>query len=663
MAECNVRGACAACKASVSSSRSSNGNMARTTESRGSRHQSSAATRWGQRIPWSSPRALPLSCVLPPGGLPGEAELLWAIHSLYDDKLKPCSRLLRLRLAEQSGPRGGELKNCDVGQLMALCQSCASLHVEVSDEGRDWCALLPSRSSDFIDVYSEVDCYPEALWHAAEAYFKSLGESNDHKLPRGRYASARELMSRCLPFLMGFALGNICHFVQIAISKRKLLGYVDGGIVPYAHSTSMVKSCYAQDRLPFPAPSTTTNRRASQPKLEVADWETARARLHEILGRAAERGSGLVQLSNVKRLFRSLFQVELSETALGHTTLTGLLNDARFRDICAIQPQGCGHVVVPVACSASNNMLSNFTVVGDAAADAEPLPRMSAIRREGDSLVRPTLPVERTFIHFRLHTPRAIVPKSAHRSHSLPAPAGLVQIQKDHFEGPNNKTGLEAGNGISASKTAVAMLSSSLSVDECWDLEKASSSSLEDRSSPSSPFVLATPSPRSVTNDTQDEVTEDFERCAWEATCHALGLKPLDFYPASFASFDTSSGSGTPEADNNGQSSRVQFCIKEPLVFDEDELQEEVCSLRTPSPLYDNAAAWQWMQTSENKAHKAAAWTDQVTAADDEAPPLIHRNTARVPTDTIQMSDLSCASAPGIQTSQETLVLNLASML
>jgi len=589
-------GGSAACQASMLQSRSS----------KGSRHQIGARARHGRSNSGLPPLALPPSGVLPPADLPSEAELLWAVHSLYDDKLKPYSRLLRLRLAEQHGSRGNELRNCDEGQLMVLCKSCASLHVEASDAGGEWCALLVTRPSDFVDVYSEVDHYPEVLWHAAEAYFKSLGESSDHKLPRGRYASARELMSRRLPFLMGYALGHVCHLVQIAISKRKLLGYVDGGIVPYARCTSMVKSRCAQNKRPLPAPNATT-RRVSQSKLEVADWETARAKLREILGMATEKGSGPVQLSNVKRLFRSLFQTELSETALGHTTLTGLLNDARLCDLCTVQAQDRGHVVVPVPSLANSTMPSNFSVAREAAANAEQLPRWLSIGKESDLPVQPVLPVERTFIHFGVNTPRATLCKAAHRSRSLPAAASLAQIQKDHSTGANNSTGLEAGKLIAASNTAASMLSSPSSFDECLDLEEAGLSSWEGMSPQSSPVALATPSPRSTADDTKDE---DSERCAWESTCRALGLKPLDFDPASF---DTTSGSETPEADDEWQDTRVQFCINEPLAFNEDELQGELCSLRTPSPRYDDAAAWRRMQTSENKAGKAAAWTDQLT--------------------------------------------------
>jgi len=455
-------------------------------------------------------------------------------------------------------------------------------------------------------------------------------------------------------------LGHVCHFVQIAISKRKLLGYIDGGIVPYARSTSMVKSRCAQDRRPLPASNATTKRRVSHPKLEVANWETARAKMREILDVATEQGSDLVQLSNVKRLFRSLFQMELSETALGHTTLTGLLNDARFRDLCTVQVQGRGHVVVPVPSMASNTMPSSFSDAGEAAADAAHLPRSLSIRKESDFPVQSVLPVERTFIHFNLFTPRATSSKVAHRSSSLPAAAGLAQIEKkDHSTGASSNTGLGGGELTASSKTASTMLSSSLSVDERLDFEEARFSSLEGMSAPSSPFALATPSPRSTADDAQDE---DVERFAWEATCRALGLKQLDLDPASFS---TTSGSGTPEADDEWQDARIQFRIKEPLVCNEDELQGELCSLRTPSPRYNGTAAWHRMQTSEILAGKLAAWTDQLTSDNEKESACFHGDATGFPTPphTSQTADLSCPLTTAFQARPETLVLSLASML
>merc|ERR1712032_559876 len=163
----------------------------------------------------------------------------------------------------------------------------------------------------------------------------------------GRYASAKALAERQLPFLEGYSLGQICHITQLAISQRKLLGYFNGAIVPYDQSTSMLKCRCAQEQRPlFDSPVAASPEGRLQ--FQLADWGTARLKLREILDSAALRGSDQVPLSNIKRLFRSLYQMELSETALGYPKVTELLQDPRFNDICTVQLQERGYAVVPV---------------------------------------------------------------------------------------------------------------------------------------------------------------------------------------------------------------------------------------------------------------------------------------------------------------------------
>jgi len=54
-----------------------------------------------------------------------------------------------------------------------------------------------------------------------------------------------------------------------------------------------------------------------------------------------------IPLSNIKRLFKSRFQVELSETSLGHCKLSGLLQDPRVCDLCVVQLKKHGYAVYP----------------------------------------------------------------------------------------------------------------------------------------------------------------------------------------------------------------------------------------------------------------------------------------------------------------------------
>jgi len=86
--------------------------------------------------------------------------------------------------------------------------------------------------------------------------------------------------------------------------------------------------------------------------------------LREILDTAAQ-GHGSIPLSNVKRLFRSRFHLELSETALGHAKLSELLQDDRLSEVCAVRLQGHGYVVVPLQVPSSTIRLADALLPED----------------------------------------------------------------------------------------------------------------------------------------------------------------------------------------------------------------------------------------------------------------------------------------------------------
>mmetsp|Transcript_10162 Transcript_10162/g.22322 ORF Transcript_10162/g.22322 Transcript_10162/m.22322 type:complete len:574 (-) Transcript_10162:126-1847(-) len=278
--------------------------------------------------------------------VPLSDEVVEAVRSLYADELKPFGRILRKRMVERSSERcaGSQAaaKDVDVRQLLLACSACKQLRVE-SEEGGDWSALLVGRPSSFVDIYSSEDTYPASLWEAAELYFEALGDS-EMTLPGGRYSCAQVLRSRRLDFLQGLSLGRLCHVVQLAISQKKILGYLNGSVVPYQRSQSMVKERCAVWNQPF----STAGR--SDAGLQTATWDSVRSCLREILETfGSEQGTrGMLPLSNVKRLFRSHFQLELSETALGHAKLSELLQDSRLCDVCSVRLQGHGYVVVPL---------------------------------------------------------------------------------------------------------------------------------------------------------------------------------------------------------------------------------------------------------------------------------------------------------------------------
>jgi len=189
-----------------------------------------------------------------------------------------------------------------------------------------------------MDVYSPNDVYPQQLWDGAAAYFETL-DGDDVLLPGGRYSCAQALAKRQLAFLEGYSVGKICHIVQLAISQKKILGYLNGGVVPYNHSQSMVKEQCVLFKQPCAGP-------IKSEVMPISTWDQALTGVRKIMDVEIDRGQSVVPLSNVKRLFRSRFNLELSETMLGHLKLSDLLQDPKFGDICTVQLEGNGYNVI-----------------------------------------------------------------------------------------------------------------------------------------------------------------------------------------------------------------------------------------------------------------------------------------------------------------------------
>jgi hypothetical protein len=277
---------------------------------------------------------------------PELADVLRAIESLYVDQMKPYGRLLRKRIAENTDvsehARTGKLPEVDVQHLRALCLDCDEL-VMTHEACGDWSVTFVNRPLAFVDAYGTDDVYPSELWASLAAYLES-GPLDEMTFPGGRYACAQAFQRRELSFLEGYSLGQLCHIVQLAISDKKHLGYLNGSIVAYGRSQSMIKEQRALQHQALPL----VNDEAAA--LPCATWEQAIACVRLILDatQAAgdQEGPAQVALSNVKRLFRSQFGLELSETFLGHSKLSELMQDHHFEDLCYVSLGRQGYSVI-----------------------------------------------------------------------------------------------------------------------------------------------------------------------------------------------------------------------------------------------------------------------------------------------------------------------------
>jgi len=111
-----------------------------------------------------------------------------------------------------------------------------------------------------------------------------------------------------------------------------------------------------------------------------------RACLQRVLNDASSGGQP-VPLSNMKRLFRSKFHVELSETALGYAKVSELLQDPRVSDLCEVKLQGHGYVMMPAKPKTKRSLisLSESLCVDDAATN---VPSSATLGIDCGSLLR-----------------------------------------------------------------------------------------------------------------------------------------------------------------------------------------------------------------------------------------------------------------------------------
>jgi len=259
-------------------------------------------------------------------------EIVASVRSLYVDGLQTFGRILLQRLRERAAERFAASQGLPVDSvdpdtavaqvapkaLRAACEACNLLEVR-PEEGKQYTLVIKGESVEFLDVTSAADPYPEHLWQAFSKLVESWGE--EVSLPGGRYACAREVFRMNLPFMSGLSMAQVCHVVHLATTQRGLLGRKDGRLVAFRLSSDHMKAECASAQAP-----------TGREMLPVATLEQARACFRTLVASPPASESGIT-ISNVKRLFRSCFGLELSETALGHMRLVDLLRDPRFGDI------------------------------------------------------------------------------------------------------------------------------------------------------------------------------------------------------------------------------------------------------------------------------------------------------------------------------------------
>jgi hypothetical protein len=245
--------------------------------------------------------------------------LLEALTSLYEDQIMPVTRLVLRRIDEKYRERWSSK------QLLSLCGRVPEIKLA---EGSQIGAILlrdpPKDFEGFADQAVLDDPYPLELWFHIKAFLEEEVRLHDLRSkadapgwPGSRYEFAKWMRSR-LKWLSDYSLGQVCHMVHLCVSKRELLGYHRGDLVPFQLSENCRRKSHALLKIP-------SQIRPGESYAQT--WEQAR----DLIVRVLEQHGGKVPLACLKKLCRSTCSMELNECALGHTKLTELLQDDQLK--------------------------------------------------------------------------------------------------------------------------------------------------------------------------------------------------------------------------------------------------------------------------------------------------------------------------------------------
>jgi hypothetical protein len=249
--------------------------------------------------------------------------LLSSLNSLYEDQIMPNGVLLQRRIEEKYG------EHWSSKQLISLCSIMPEIKLVGGSKLHSSGTMVllqdpPKDFEGFVDPSLLDDEYPPELWLQVKAFLEEQviirnfqAQKDCPKWPGSRYLFAKWMRNR-LKCLAEYTLGHVCHIVHLCVSKRELLGYHHGNLVPYQLSDNCRKKSHAL--LSMPA-------QIRPGETYVQTWDQA----GEVIALVVEQGGGAVKLSCLKSMCRNICHVELSECALGHTKLMEFLQDYRLK--------------------------------------------------------------------------------------------------------------------------------------------------------------------------------------------------------------------------------------------------------------------------------------------------------------------------------------------
>ncbi|EEA07725.1 uncharacterized protein CMU_006480 [Cryptosporidium muris RN66] len=332
-----------------------------------------------------------------------------ALNSLYIDQTRPHIQELLRRIQERSTE---SFRNMKFGTKELLNE--LYIHKDeffVSESGEVYFTNNKVEESHWIDPKNPEDPYSPSIWKAFMQYIHNLiriGNFNPHfsnsshiesdkyqlnnnsgfsydylnyknnqvtpilmryQFKGGRYGVAIEIHKANIPELKDLSVGQICHLVQLAISKG-ILQYENNVLQPRCTCLKIAaavlaldiekdngkfdkgilnKSFVFNDRKNSSSSITTTDTEDNSSintspyrKSLAADIITLRKQIQRILRDYPEG----ILLSLLKKYFVSCWNTKLCPTVYGYTRISALLLSDNLKDICRLYVDSKNHVLV-----------------------------------------------------------------------------------------------------------------------------------------------------------------------------------------------------------------------------------------------------------------------------------------------------------------------------
>ncbi|CAK9029962.1 unnamed protein product [Durusdinium trenchii] len=238
-----------------------------------------------------------------------EEDLYVAVQALYLDEVYPQDVMLQWMLSGY--------KDVTVEEIQRVADKSATLQVEHGSSNRKGFAVLladpPMGFRGFDEGAEQVplDLFEEAVMLVLGGGWPKPDRSSHDRISIAAWLHQREPLQK-------LTLGKCLSIVNLLLASHSVIGKRQGRLVPYFVSEEYEKQENARHLLP-------TSLREDE--VWVDSWDDLISFMELLL----QDNGGKMMSARLKVEIRTRFQVELSETALGYTSLGALLEDQRIQ--------------------------------------------------------------------------------------------------------------------------------------------------------------------------------------------------------------------------------------------------------------------------------------------------------------------------------------------